>query len=214
VRDAAGIDLESPPDRSTAAARGLLPEVELVARARAGEAWAFGVLYERHYDRVLGYLYRQTLRVATAEELTSDAFYAALRGLGRFRGEAPFGLWLYRIATNRLRMHRRARRRHPDPEPLNPRSEELGRVRFSCDAGPEDPGAALEKAEQFARVRRAIGQLGDRYQDVLVLRYFEGLDNDQVAHVLGRRVGTVKSLVHRGLNQLRVALDDGDATGN
>jgi RNA polymerase sigma-70 factor (ECF subfamily) len=214
VRDAAGIVFGAPTDGQKAAAQGLLPEVELVARARAGEAWAFGVLYERHYDRVLGYLYRQTLRVATAEELTSDTFYAALRGLGRFRGEAPFGLWLYRIATNQLRMHRRARRRHPGPEPLDPRSEELGRVRFSCDAGPEDPGAALEKVEQFARVRRAIDRLGDSYQDVLVLRYFEGLDNDQVAHILGRRVGTVKSLVHRGLSQLRAALDDGDATGS
>ncbi|MDG3007402.1 RNA polymerase sigma factor [Paludisphaera mucosa] len=203
----------SPPDDRTAAARGILPEVELVARARAGEVWAFGVLYERHYDRVLGYLYRQTLRVATAEELTSDTFYAALRGLGRFRGEAPFGLWLYRIATNQLRMNRRARRRHPEPEPLDLRAEESGRVRFSREPGREDPGAAREQAERFARVRRAIGRLGESYQDVLVLRYFEGLNNDQVAQVLGRRVGTVKSLVHRGLSQLRAALDDGDATG-
>ena len=55
--------------------------------------------------------------------------------------------------------------------------------------------------------------LGERYQEVLVLRYFEGLDNDHVAQVLGKRVGTVKSLVHRGLEQLKTILGPGDATG-
>jgi RNA polymerase sigma-70 factor (ECF subfamily) len=212
MHDTATIELGASPDGQPAAAGRLPSEIELIARAKAGDTWAFGVLYERHYDRVLGYLYRQTLRIATAEELTSNTFYAALRGLGRFRGEAPFGLWLYRIATNELRMHLRARRRHPRPERLEVITEELGRVRFLRDLGPEDPEAAREKAEQFARVRRAISRLGKRYQDVLVLRYFEGLDNEQVAHVLGRRVGTVKSLVHRGLSRLRAALDEADVT--
>jgi RNA polymerase sigma-70 factor (ECF subfamily) len=214
MHDTATIELGAAPDAQPAARVEPPSEAELVARAKTGDTWAFGVLYERHYDRVLGYLYRQTLRIATAEELTSNTFYAALRGLQRFRGDAPFCLWLYRIATNELRMHIRTRRRHPLPERLEVITEELGRVRFMRDLGPEDPEAAREKAEQFARVRRAIARLGKRYQDVLVLRYFEGLDNEQVAHVLGRRVGTIKSLVHRGLSRLRAALEEPDATGS
>jgi RNA polymerase sigma-70 factor, ECF subfamily len=189
-------------------------DLDLVSRARNGDADAFGALFERHYPRVLDYLYHQTLRIATAEDLTSNTFYAALRGLGRFRGEAPFRLWLYRIATNELRMWRRTRRRHPQPERLDAAAdeEELGRLRFAPGGG-EGQAEDEEKARQFARVRRAMLQLGDRYQEVLVLRYFEGLDNAHVAQVLGKRVGTVKSLVHRGLEQLKTILGPGDATG-
>jgi RNA polymerase sigma-70 factor, ECF subfamily len=189
------------------------PDLDLVSRARDGDADAFGTLFERHYPRILDYLYRQTLRVATAEDLTSNTFYAALRGLGRFRGEAPFRLWLYRIATNELRMWRRARRRHPEPQGLDAVEEELGRLRSVRGGNGEGPAEEGEKARQFARVRRAMLQLGERYQEVLILRYFEGLDNDHVAQVLGKRVGTVKSLVHRGLVQLRTILGTGDATG-
>jgi RNA polymerase sigma-70 factor (ECF subfamily) len=188
-------------------------EVDLVSRARDGDTDAFGALFERHYPRILDYLYHQTLRVATAEDLTSNTFYAALRGLARFRGEAPFGLWLYRIATNELRMWRRARRRHPEPQRLDAVEEEQARLRSVRGGGGEGPAEEAEKARQFARVRRAILQLGVRYQEVLVLRYFEGLDNDQVAQVLGKRVGTVKSRVHRGLEQLKTILGPGDGTG-
>ncbi len=198
---------------SAAENRDAATDLDLVSRARDGDAEAFGALFERHYPRILDYLYRQTLRVATAEDLTSNTFYAALRGLGRFRGEAPFRLWLYRIATNELRMWRRARRRRPEPERLDAVDEELDRL--CCVRG--DVGEGLvehaEQARQFARVRRAMLRLGERYQEVLVLRYFEGLDNDHVAQVLGKRVGTVKSLVHRGLELLRSILGPGDATG-
>ncbi len=196
-----------------AEARDASTDLDLVSRARDGDADAFGALFERHYPWILDYLYHQTLRVATAKDLTSNTFYAALRGLGRFRGEAPFRLWLYRIATNELRMWRRARRRHPEPQRLNAVEEELGRLRSVRGGGGEGPDEDGEEARQFARVRRAMLKLGDRYQEVLVLRYFEGLDNDHVAQVLGKRVGTVKSLVHRGLKQLKTILGPGDATG-
>jgi RNA polymerase sigma-70 factor (ECF subfamily) len=187
-------------------------ESALVERAQDGDIDAFGVLYERHYPQVLGYLYRQTLRVDTAEDLTSNTFFAALRGLRRYRGDSAFSLWLYRIATNELRMWLRSRRRHPEPKSLEVAAEDLNRLRFDRPGEAQSPAEAADRAERFARVRAAIGRLGQRYQEVLILRYFEQLDNMQIAQVLGKRESTVRSLIHRGLSRLRTALVEVDAT--
>src|SRR6266851_8577710 len=80
-------------------------ETELVQRAKHDPA-AFGELYEAHYQSILNYLYRRTLSVTVAEELTSNTFFKALRGLPGFHPQPQirFRSWLYRIATNEARM--------------------------------------------------------------------------------------------------------------
>ena len=207
MRDAAGIDLESPPDRSTAAARGLLPEVELVARARAGEAWAFGALYERHYDRVLGYLYRQTLRVATAEELTSDAFYAALRGLVRFRGEAPFGLWLYRIATNLGVNYARDNRheRNASTIYLDETDSETGTTPDVADATPGAESNLLRR-ERVNAIRDHVMALPERQRMAVLMHKYEDMDYRQIGEVLKLSESATKSLLFRAYQTLREKL--------
>jgi RNA polymerase sigma-70 factor (ECF subfamily) len=86
-------------------------ETELVHRARSDPA-AFGQLYEAHYQSILNYLYRRTLSVQVAKELTSNTFFKALRELPGFhpRPGIRFRSWLYRIATNEARMHWRSRK--------------------------------------------------------------------------------------------------------
>ena len=79
-------------------------EVELVERART-QPEAFGLLYDRYYSVVLNYIYRRTLDVALAEELTSNSFFNALRALGRYENRGKFLAWLYRIAGNEIRLN-------------------------------------------------------------------------------------------------------------
>lgn len=179
-------------------------EAVLVERARF-DPQAFGTLYEIHYDRILNYIYRRTLNVAWAEELTSNTFFKALRHLPRYRPRTAFQAWLYRIATNEIKMHWRAeKRRRTRQEPFD--SAELDRVYFSSPKVDD-----REQIQLFALVNEALRKLPDRYQTVLALRYFEGLKNRQIAEVLGKRTGTVKSLVSRGLARLRKTID-ADAT--
>lgn len=79
-------------------------EAELVERART-QPEAFGLLYDRYYSVVLNYIYRRTLDVALAEELTSNSFFNALRALGRYDNRGKFLAWLYRIAGNEIRLN-------------------------------------------------------------------------------------------------------------
>ena len=88
---------------------------------------------------------------------------------------------------------------------------ELGRVRFAADQAIAAEEVE-EQARQFARLHEALSRLPERYQTILALRYFESLSCEEVAEVVGTKVGTVKSLIHRGLEQLRRQYEGDRAT--
>ncbi len=187
-----------------------LRQRELVERAKT-DPQAFALLYQANYSRILNYIYRRTLSIHVAEELTSNTFFKALRALHKLRHQASFRSWLYRIATNELKMHRRseAKRRAAEKDPLWQR--ELERIRFSAETL-KDAQERQERIRQCVRLRQCLAVLPERYETVLALRYFEGLRHDEIADVMGRRVGTVRSLVHRGLKRLKRVMDEQDAT--
>ncbi len=183
-------------------------ETELVERAKT-EPQAFGQLYELYYSRMLNYIYRRTLDVALAEELTSNTFFNALRALPGYDHRGKFAAWLYRIAGNEIRLDWRAKRSRREGDCRW--REEFVRLRFAAHQAvvAED---VEERMRQFTRLHDALSCLPERYQTVLALRYFEGLSYDEVADVVGKKLGTVKSLIHRGLERLKGQFEGSGAT--
>jgi RNA polymerase sigma-70 factor (ECF subfamily) len=155
-------------------------EADLIERAKRDPA-AFGELYEAHYTAILNYLYRRTLSAAVAEELTSNTFFKALRGLPAFhsRPAVRFRAWLYRIATNEAGMHWRSSRARGVTQSL-PDDNDLPRITFLWPET-ETPEAAREK--------QAL---------------------EEIAAILEMPLGTIKSLVHRGLDKLANIMKDLD----
>jgi RNA polymerase sigma-70 factor, ECF subfamily len=184
------------------------PALESAARAEAERALvsaaqsdtaAAGQLFDKYYPEIFRYVYHSTLDHAAAEDLTSNVFFSAFRHLGLFRWRRiPFRAWLYRIATNELRMHYRKQKRL-----------------WAANAGPVDPespapvpAADTVAAEQddYRLLQRALLELGPKYRTVIVLRYFEGNSLSEICAITNKREGTVKSLLHRALAQLKEAL--------
>lgn len=187
-----------------------ISEAELIEQARS-DPEAFCRLYEANYSAILNYIYRRALNVEIAEELTSNTFFKALRALPKYRKKAPFRAWLYRIATNEIRMYRRSIARRLASEHNPGWVKDLERIYFA----PHDRDDAQnreEKMRQYERLHQSLTELPERYQTVLVLKYFEGLRNDEIAEALGKRLGTVKSLIHRGLKKLRSLMEGKNAT--
>jgi RNA polymerase sigma-70 factor, ECF subfamily len=176
-----------------------LDDDRLVTLAKT-DSQHFGVLYDRYYSRILNYIYRRTLDVALAEELTSNTFFKAMRALGDYDERGKFSAWLYRIAGNEVRLSFRSKRRRRD-EHANLRKD-YARIRFATDR-PTSPEDVAELARQFAGLHDALRRLPERYQTALSLRYLEGMSYEEVAEVLNKKSGTVKSLVHRGLKRLQ-----------
>jgi RNA polymerase sigma-70 factor (ECF subfamily) len=180
---------------------------QLAERART-DPGTFGRLYDRYYSRILNYAYRSALEVGLAEELTSNTFFHALRAIGTFRNTASFEAWLYRIARNEIRQHWRRSKR---AEHRVGWQRDVARIYFDSRQG-ESPEEIEEKMAGFLRVREALLGLREKYRCVLELRYFEGLSYERIAEVLGKKAGTVKSLVHRGLAMMRRRVTKDDAT--
>ena len=177
-------------------------DAALVERARTGEPEAFARIVERHQGAAFRLAWVLCGNAADAEEATQDAFVKAHAALGRFRAGAPLRPWLLTIAANEARNRRRASGR---------------REHLALRAGRELPLAAAPSSEALALtadrdagLRAAIARLGGADREVLWLRYFAGLSEDEAAAALGCRRGTVKSRTSRALGRLRAELEGDD----
>jgi len=163
-----------------------------VRRARAGDREAFGLLYDRHLNAVYRYAFWRARDAAEAEDVTSETFQRALVAMPRFEPRRPFLAFLYRIARNVL-VDRFRRERpylgyedaiaHPSEEPSL-----------------EERAIALDSA---TRLREASAKLTPLQQDVIVMRFVEGLSYEEVAAATGKPESTIRGIQMRALAALR-----------
>jgi RNA polymerase sigma-70 factor, ECF subfamily len=170
-------------------------DLELVARARAGDRDAFRLLVERYEGRAYAIAYGFLGNREDAREIVQEAFLKAYRTLAGFRGEAGFYTWLYRIVVNLAIDFRRRDR----PAPL----EEPDRLRDPREA---DPASEAYRGELREAIRAAIDGLPREQRAVIVLRELEGLSYAEIAEVEQVPIGTVMSRLFYARRKLQAAL--------
>jgi RNA polymerase sigma-70 factor (ECF subfamily) len=170
---------------------------DIIARAQAGDSAAFGDLYARYAGMVLRYMYARTREQESAQDLTQEVFVRVLKGIGglEYRGEKSFLGWLFTIAGNVL--IGQARRKRAVSTPLD-ESIEI--------ADPRGQDAVLSVFDRVS-LMHAIRQLTDDQQQVLGLRYFADMTNQEIAAATGKTEGAVKALQHRALQALQIILE-------
>jgi RNA polymerase sigma-70 factor (ECF subfamily) len=171
---------------------------QLVDRAQQGDRDALEELYLIHFDRIYSYLHVTVGNKHDAEDLTTQTFLKMLESIGKFRWQsAPFSAWLFRIAHNLSMDHFRARRRwQPEeevPEPI----------------GSEEPSAELQAMQSLGRqsMLELIDKLSPEQQQVLTLKFVFNFANSDVAKILDKTEGAIKSLQHRALASLQKQLE-------
>lgn len=176
---------------------------KLVARAQEGDRDALEELYLLHFDRIYSYLHMSVGNRHDAEDLTTQTFLKMLEAIGRFRWRsAPFSAWLFRIAHNLAMDHFRANRRwQPEEEVPEPHGE-------------EEPSAETVALRSIGRqsMLELIEDLSGEQQQVLTLKFVFNFSNGEVATILGKTEGAVKSLQHRALVSLQKQLERASAS--
>lgn len=168
-------------------------ERQLIRRAKEYDPGAFAEIYERYYQRIYNYIYYRVSDGITAEDLCSEVFIKAMEAIESYTFQGvPFSAWLYRIAGNLVIDHYRRRPSQPEM------SWEDGRP-LTMDDNPSD---RLEQKFDHQELRRAIQGLTADQQQVIILKFVDGLSNSEVAQILGKSEGAVKSLQHRALASL------------
>lgn len=174
------------------------PADEELARQARTDPGAYGELYERHAQSIYRFIWNRVRQQETAEDLTSDVFFKALRAIDTFDPErCPFRPWLYRIAVNTLTDHLRKSRPTVDLDQIVERP---------------DPRASVERLvlarRELAEIRAAVERLGDAQRTALTLRLGQGLRPSEISVAMGRSEGAVKLLIHRALSAIQAQLGD------
>lgn len=164
----------------------------------------FGPIFDVYYPKIINYLIRRTADIHLSQDLASEVFLKAFNKLWQFRFKGvSFGAWLYQIANNEIRMHFRNKKPVLSFEQLREaygfdfEDEEhfLGEIK--------EAETILESHTAFLKIQQVILTLPIKYQEVLALRFFEEKSILDIVAILKKKEGTVKSLISRGLQQIR-----------
>lgn len=193
------------PDPATLA---LEPDAQVVAYALAGSDLASREIVRRYERPVLNLVARLVQDRAAAEDLSQDTFLKVFRSLGGYDARWRFSAWILKIAHNTALDF--LRRQRPYLVPLDePGSGDRPAVgERLADTRTEAPDAAVQRTTLAQAVDAAIDRLRPEYRQVLVLRYQEELEYDEISRVLELPLGTVKTFIHRARRALADALAD------
>jgi RNA polymerase sigma-70 factor (ECF subfamily) len=185
-------------------------EAQFIERLKQGDASAFGTLVAERSGEIYGLLYRLTENSEEARDLTQETFLRAFQSIGSFRGDADLRTWIYRIAINQARNRWRWwRRRRRDStvslDSTNSQGNQLLSASLAEESNnPEEEALAHERQQAL---RNALQSLGGVYREAVILRDIEGFTYEEIAATLEISVGTVKSRLARGRQELRRRLE-------
>jgi len=167
----------------------------LVRRFKDGDAEAFDQLYHRHLPNVYKRV-RYVVPENDIEDVTQEVFIAALKSLSSFRGDSQFGTWLRTLTNHKVAEYYRKRTRKQEPK-IAPLSEASGRTE----------GFTSRAMEERIYIQRALLKLPENYQEIILLRFAEDLQFNEIAEILDQNLEATKSLFRRAIAALRNHLD-------
>lgn len=168
----------------------------LVQQAKKGDTEAFGKIYDELVKPVYRYIYYR-VDPQIAEDLTEETFLKAWQNLRKYKqGKTPFSSWVFKIAHNLLCDHYRKHQTVDEIDENSPAPIENYHPEYEVNL----------RLNQV-KLRKAIKKLPPNYQQIIVLKYINELENDEIAQVTGKSEGAIRILQFRALKQLRVSLE-------
>jgi len=160
-----------------------------MSQVRSGVGEMLGVLFDRYQTPLFGFFYKLTANRPLSEDLVQEVFFRILKYRQSYRPGTPFRAWMYQIARNARVDHFRRQRMETSLEP------EMEPAVI--------PGDSAQQQQETQMLYQALLQMPEEKKEVLILSRFQGLKYEEIAHMLGCEVNTVKTKVHRALQELR-----------
>ncbi len=180
---------------------------DLMMEFQQGREEAFGELVARYKLPLLNYFYKRLWDRQLSEDYSQEVFCRIFRHRARYVPSASFATYLYRIGRNLWIDRYRSQRNKPRAASLNADADGDGHSIGRLIAGNEkDPSYGAELADEFDRVRRALGALAPELRDTLILVKYQGLKYAEAAEVLDVPIGTIRSRIHAAIEQIRQLL--------
>ncbi|MFC1910093.1 RNA polymerase sigma factor [Chloroflexota bacterium] len=174
------------------------PEIiGLVRRAVEGDVKAYGTLYSYYVDRIYRYVYYQVGNKTMAEDITEEVFVKGLKSIRTCRGkEKTFSAWLYKIASNHVIDMRRRHHKHIS-------FDKCEDITFVTEINPMQEA---EDSFERQRVMEAVSSLPKAQRNIILLKFFDEVENVEISRITGKREGAIRALQMRALSNLRKKL--------
>ena len=163
-------------------------------KVKAGDLDRMGLLFERHYRPLFGFLYRMTADRENSEDMVQNVFLRMLKYRHTFRGDGEFRTWMYHLARNVLNDFHKGNKRKTDP--LEDQFSEI------VDNSGENH---LDEEEQVHLLNRALSRLSEENREILVLSRYQELPYSEIAQILNLSEANVRVRIHRAMAQLKSA---------
>ncbi len=165
----------------------------------------FGVLFDNYYNRIFSYILRRTLDYDLSGDIAAETFLKAFIKINDFKWRnIPISSWLFKIATNEINNYYRKQKYTPhsldqlfDYEDFDIANSE------SYEEEQKKIEEELKNFDDFILIQKKLEKLPVKYQEVIALKYFEEKSIKEICEILGKKEGTVKSLISRGLKKLK-----------
>ncbi len=165
---------------------------QLMLAVREGDLDKLGLLFEQHHNHLFNFFLRQTRNRQESEDLVQDVFFRILKYRHTYRAEGKFTTWMFSIAHNaKIDYYRKQKHRGDEVEPMDQIMDD-GR----------NPEETLEQENEVSFIQKALAKLSDDKREVLLLSRFQDMRYEDIAKVMGCKVGTIKARVHRALKDL------------
>lgn len=182
-----------------------LSDQSLISLIKNGDKEAFNILVKRYEKKVLNILYLQLGNIPDLEDLAQEVFIKIFKNIKGFRGEAKFSTWIYRITMNVAYDYKRKNKEvYSLDEPM--KEDEEDTFEKVVPSEEEDPLSVVEREDIRSKLQKLIRELPKEYQEVLILREYEGLSYEEISKVLKCPVGTVESRLFRARKELKEKL--------
>ncbi|MFP4622612.1 MAG: RNA polymerase sigma factor [Gemmatimonadota bacterium] len=187
-----------------------LSDKDVIKHAREGRESAFRELIHRYQRPVFSVIYRMVRDRELAEDLAQDTFIKVLNALDRYDPAYKFSSWIFKIAHNTTVDHLRKKEVDTlslDGSPHARTQEQAEATSFTPADRGIDPERYAESQEIGSEIELAIGELRPQYREAILLWHVEGRPYDEIADIMDLPLGTVKTYIHRGRNELRKKLE-------
>lgn len=187
-----------------------LSDKDVIEHARAGRESAFRELIRRYERPVFSVVYRMVRDRELSEDLTQDTFIKVLNALDRYDPSYKFSSWIFKIAHNTTIDHLRKKEVDTlslDGSPHARTQEQAEATSFTPADRGQDPEGYTHSQEIGSGIEAAIAELRPQYREAILLWHVEGRPYDEIADIMDLPLGTVKTYIHRGRNELRKKLE-------
>ncbi|RBL92382.1 RNA polymerase sigma factor [Chitinophaga flava] len=180
-------------------------EQQLVEQAKS-DPNAFGELYDQYYSKIFNYAFRITGDYVIACDIAAETFMKAFTKINSFQWKGiSVSSWFFKIATNELNQYFRSKKyTSTSLTELGAVENTSGYKHFSDETN--DTISRIYMTEDFKRVQQLLQSLPPDYQKVIALKYFEEMSIKEISEIMGKKEGTIKSLISRGIDRLRQSL--------